>query len=95
MIKIDGAFVRNIGDNPENLVFVRTLIDLARTFNLKTVAECVETFEEAEIMRNEGVDLLQGYAFGAPRMDAPWHDSGTADDGAPVAEPRVAGASHG
>ena len=93
MIKIDGAFVRNIGENPDNLAFVRTLIDLARTFNLQTVAECVETLEEAETMRNEGVDFLQGYAFGAPQMDAPWRDSGVADEEPAVAEPALVGSS--
>ena len=95
MIKIDGAFVRNIGENPDNLAFVRTLIDLARTFNLQTVAECVETMEEAETMRNEGVDFLQGYAFGAPQLNAPWHDSGVADKKSPVAEPKLVGSSRG
>jgi diguanylate cyclase (GGDEF)-like protein len=95
MIKIDGAFVRNIGENPDNLAFVRTLIDLARTFNLSTVAECIETAEEAEIMRNEGVDLLQGYVFGAPLMEAPWHKSDGAEDEAPAAEQKAAGSSRG
>jgi EAL domain-containing protein (putative c-di-GMP-specific phosphodiesterase class I) len=95
MIKIDGAFVRNIGENPDNLAFVRTLIDLARTFNLSTVAECIETAEEAEIMRNEGVDLLQGYVFGAPLMEAPWHKSDGAEDEAPAAGQKAAGASRG
>ena len=93
MIKIDGASVRNIGENPDNLAFVRTLIDLARTFNLQTVAECVETLEEAETMRNEGVDFLQGYAFGAPRMDAPWRESETSKAELPVASPALVGSS--
>jgi len=93
MIKIDGAFVRNIGENPDNLAFVRTLIDLARTFNLQTVAECVETLEEAETMRNEGVDFLQGYAFGAPQMIAPWHSPGATEKQSPVAEPKLVSSS--
>ena len=93
MIKIDGAFVRNIGENPDNLAFVRTLIDLARTFNLQTVAECVETLEEAEIMRNEGIDFLQGYAFGAPQMDAPWHGPGATEKQSPMAVPKLVSSS--
>jgi predicted signal transduction protein with EAL and GGDEF domain len=71
-IKIDGSFVRKIGENPDNLVFIRTLIDLARTFDLETVAECVETEVEAELLLNEGVHYLQGYAFGKPDLEAPW-----------------------
>jgi EAL domain-containing protein (putative c-di-GMP-specific phosphodiesterase class I) len=72
MVKIDGSFVRNIADNPDNLVFVRTLIDLARNFNLETVAECVETEEEARLLTAEGIDYLQGYAFGKPSMEMRW-----------------------
>lgn len=72
LVKIDGSFVRNIGQNPDNLVFVRTLIDLARNFNLETVAECVETEEEARLLAAEGVDFLQGYAFGKPELEIEW-----------------------
>lgn len=74
IVKIDGSFVRNIGHNPDNLVFVRTLLDLANNFNLQTVAECVETVDEADLLTNEGVHLLQGYAFGAPVSERPWAD---------------------
>ena len=88
MVKIDGAFIRNIGDNPDNLVFVRTLIDLARNFNLQTVAECIETPEETALLRKEGVDFLQGYAFGKPELAAPWHDSDGVED-EPIAESKV------
>ena len=90
MVKIDGAFIRNIDQNPDNLVFVRTLIDLARNFNLQTVAECIETPEETELLRKEGVDFLQGYAFGKPTLVAPWHESDTGGEEEPVAEPKVA-----
>ncbi len=79
IVKIDGSFVRNIVGNPDNLVFVRTLIDLARTFNLETVAECVETQSEAELLTNEGVRYLQGYAFGYPDMTAPWQENDDVD----------------
>jgi EAL domain-containing protein (putative c-di-GMP-specific phosphodiesterase class I) len=71
-VKIDGSFVRKIGENPENLVFIRTLIDLARTFGLEIVAECVETEEEAQLLVNEGVHYMQGYAFGKPDLVVPW-----------------------
>jgi EAL domain-containing protein (putative c-di-GMP-specific phosphodiesterase class I) len=71
-VKIDGSFVRKIGKNPENLGFIRTLVDLARTFGLETVAECVETEEEAGLLLNEGVHYVQGYAFGKPDLTVPW-----------------------
>jgi EAL domain-containing protein (putative c-di-GMP-specific phosphodiesterase class I) len=95
MIKIDGAFVHDIGKNPDNLVFVRTLIDLARNFNLVTVAECIETQDEADLLRKEGVDLLQGYLFGKPSLIAPWHETDLSEGGGgdreepPAAEPMM------
>jgi diguanylate cyclase (GGDEF)-like protein len=75
MVKINGSFVRNIHATPDNLVFVKTLIDLARNFDLQTVAECVETQEDAAILTAEGVHYLQGFAFGKPDLRRPWHDA--------------------
>jgi len=48
------------------------LLDLARNFSLETVAEFVETEEQARILHKEGVDLLQGWAFGKPELEPPW-----------------------
>ncbi len=71
-VKIDGSFVRNLASNPENQVFLRHLVGLARGLNLATVAEWVETPEEAALLRREGVQFLQGYLFGAPALEKPW-----------------------
>ena len=72
MVKIDGSFIRDIAKNQDNLLFVRTLLELARNFKLETVAECVETQDQAKLLTAEGVNLLQGYAFGAPELERPW-----------------------
>jgi diguanylate cyclase (GGDEF)-like protein len=72
LIKIDGSFIRDLAASPENLTFVRTILDLARNLDLKTVAECVETEEVAELLTREGVDYMQGFAFGAPVLEYPW-----------------------
>jgi diguanylate cyclase (GGDEF)-like protein len=72
MIKIDGSFVRDLAASPDNLMFVRTILDLAKNLDLKTVAECVETDEVAELLAREGVDYMQGYAFGRPELEYPW-----------------------
>ena len=72
MVKIDGSFVRDLPTNPDNQLFVRTLIQLAKGIGLKTVAEWVETEEEAEMLRQEGVDFLQGWHFGKPDIEPPW-----------------------
>jgi EAL domain-containing protein (putative c-di-GMP-specific phosphodiesterase class I) len=88
MVKIDGSFVRNIRTTPDNLVFVRTLIDLARTFDLETVAECVETEEDAKILTAEGVNYLQGFAFGKPALQRPWQAEAAETDAAPAKQTR-------
>ncbi|MGH6629612.1 MAG: EAL domain-containing protein, partial [Burkholderiales bacterium] len=75
VVKIDGSFVRDLTNNAENQLFIRNLLSLARTFNLVTVAECVETERDAAILTNEGVDMLQGYYFGRPVMDPPWRQN--------------------
>ncbi|NNE86413.1 MAG: EAL domain-containing protein [Alphaproteobacteria bacterium] len=72
LVKIDGSFVRDLPTNPDNQLFVRTLISLAKGIGLKTVAEWVETEEEAELLRNEGVDYLQGWHYGKPETDPSW-----------------------
>jgi diguanylate cyclase (GGDEF)-like protein len=71
-VKIDGSFVHMIADRPSNQVFLRHLVGLARGLNLLTVAECVETAEEAAMLRREGVNFLQGYYYGAPSLERPW-----------------------
>jgi len=72
MVKIDGSFVRDLTESHANLIFIRSLLDLARNFSLETVAEFVETEEQARILHKEGVDLLQGWAFGKPELKPPW-----------------------
>lgn len=78
-VKIDGSFVRDVADNLDNQLFIRTLLGLANGFNLITVAECVETERDARLLASHGVDFLQGYYFGRPEIERPWlNDQATA-----------------
>ncbi len=77
-VKIDGGFVRGIAGNPDNMLFVDTLVGIARNFDMATVAEFVETEADAETLLALGVDCLQGYRFGAPDMAPAWKDIGPA-----------------
>jgi len=72
IVKIDGSFVRNLSENVDNQLFVRNLLGLADAFGLETVAECVETQEDASFLVGEGVKYLQGYYFGRPSLERPW-----------------------
>jgi diguanylate cyclase (GGDEF)-like protein len=73
-VKIDGSYIKNLLDNPDNQVFVRSLLGLAQGLNLRTVAECVETEADAEWLRAEGIDLFQGYFFGRPDTKPAWRE---------------------
>ncbi len=72
IIKVDGQFVDNLANSRENQHFIRSLIELARVFDTKIVVEWVEDDETALLLKEWGVDYLQGYGFGVPVMSAPW-----------------------
>jgi diguanylate cyclase (GGDEF)-like protein len=72
IVKIDGSFVRDLIDRPDNQTVLRHLLGLASGLGLTTVAEWVETGAEAALLRQQGVDLLQGYHLGKPTIDRPW-----------------------
>jgi EAL domain-containing protein (putative c-di-GMP-specific phosphodiesterase class I) len=72
MIKIDGQFIRGIAENPDNQVLTAALMSIARHFDMFTVAEAVETAEDAAFLTEMGVDCMQGYYFGAPTILPPW-----------------------
>ncbi len=72
VVKIDGVFVRGLHSNPDNQLLVRALVAVAQQFEMLTIAESVETTEDAEFLVSIGVDCLQGYLFGAPTVRPPW-----------------------
>jgi len=71
-VKIDGSYVVSLAASPENQVFVRTLVNLAKNFNLKTTAEWVGSEAEALMLESFGVDHFQGYFFGEPTLIPGW-----------------------
>ena len=72
VLKIDSTFISGSGD--ECLAQARlteTIISLARTLDLTSIAEGVETFEQARQLSAMGCNLVQGYVFARPlRRDA-------------------------
>jgi EAL domain-containing protein (putative c-di-GMP-specific phosphodiesterase class I) len=71
-VKIDGSYVKDLSISPENQVFVRTLVGLAKNFNMKTVAEWVGSNEDAALLESFGVDYFQGFFFGEPLLNPDW-----------------------
>ena len=66
MVKIDGSFIRNLTSEPDNQVFIKTLVEIAETFHLETVAEWVGDEETAQMMAKAGITHQQGFYFGRP-----------------------------
>lgn len=76
LVKIDGAFIKDIALSADNQFFVKTLMNFAKGFGLETVAEFVENGEIAKILMEMGVDYLQGYYFGKPENHRSWLSDG-------------------
>lgn len=72
LLKIDGEFVRGIATSPDNAALVSAIVSIAQHFNMLTVAESVETADDAWRLGEIGVDCLQGYFFGAPSLKPRW-----------------------
>jgi diguanylate cyclase (GGDEF)-like protein len=66
LLKIDRSFVAGIGQDRGSETLVRTIIGLANSLGLRTVAEGVETAAQAEFLRDAGCDIAQGYYFCIP-----------------------------
>lgn len=66
MVKIDGAFVKNLATDQADKVFLKTMVDLAQNFQMETVAEWVVCEDVANMVRDVGVTYMQGYHFGRP-----------------------------
>jgi diguanylate cyclase (GGDEF)-like protein/PAS domain S-box-containing protein len=65
VVKIDRSFVGGLGRRTKDETIVSTVVDLARSLDLLTVAEGVETADQADMLADLGCELGQGYFFGA------------------------------
>lgn len=65
-IKLDRSFVSKLQASDEDMVIVKTVIELAKSLGHRTVAEGVETEEVAEILRTLGCEHVQGYLYARP-----------------------------
>jgi diguanylate cyclase (GGDEF)-like protein len=105
-IKIDASFVRRLAEGAagpghggesrasDDVVIVRSIVDLVRTLGLRSVAEGVEDARTAQLLREMGCDAAQGWYFGRA-MDAAtataWlhaRPASTTSPSAPAPEPK-------
>ena len=67
VVKIDRAFVRDIGSQPRRMKLLRGIVQLTRELGLRIVVEGVETKQQLALINKHGfADIIQGYVFSAP-----------------------------
>ncbi|MDD5328358.1 MAG: EAL domain-containing protein, partial [Sulfuricella sp.] len=59
-------FVHDMADNPNDAAIVLAIIQMARSLNLKTIAEGVEDERQLSLLRRQQCDEAQGYRFARP-----------------------------
>lgn len=66
-LKIDRSFVEEIVFNPKDAAIAKTIVQLADNLQLSTIAEGVETREQADMLKNMGCEEFQGFYFSRPQ----------------------------
>lgn len=73
-IKIDRSFVSELNNKTNDQVMVRSIIYMAKHFDLRVVAEGVETVEQFDMLRKDNCGMYQGYYFSKPLTDDAFKD---------------------
>ncbi len=66
LIKIDGAFIRDMPRNDADQLTVKAIVEIARGLGKTTIAEFVQDDETARMLHEYGVDMAQGFHLGRP-----------------------------
>ncbi|SIS59192.1 EAL domain, c-di-GMP-specific phosphodiesterase class I (or its enzymatically inactive variant) [Roseivivax lentus] len=78
ILKIDGRLTRGAAEDADTQVLLRAILAMAREFDVFTIAESIESQDDAQFMTDIGIDCLQGFYFAAPTLDPPWRRIGSA-----------------
>lgn len=73
-IKIDQSFVKDLPNNKGDIAIVMSVLSMAEQFEIKVVAEGVESTRQAEFLIRHGCDLLQGFLYAHPMPMGTWLD---------------------
>lgn len=65
-LKIDRSFVQDVALNPDGAAITAAIISMAKSLNLKVIAEGVETEAQMSFLRDHHCDEIQGYYFSKP-----------------------------
>ena len=66
VLKMDKAFIQNLGTDEKDVHLVQLILDIAKTLNVPVVAEGVETEDQMKMLKELGCALVQGYFFSHP-----------------------------
>jgi EAL domain-containing protein (putative c-di-GMP-specific phosphodiesterase class I) len=67
VLKIDGRYIRDLQHGGREATFVKHLVKMCSELGIRTLAEMVETQDAEDAVRRAGVDMAQGWLYGAPR----------------------------
>ncbi|WP_333896075.1 EAL domain-containing protein [Brevundimonas aurantiaca] len=70
IVKLDMALIRNIDTDPVKRTIVRNTLNMLHDLGVEPVCEGVETPAEHDVLRDLGVDLMQGYLLARPALEA-------------------------
>uniref|UniRef100_UPI0035660813 putative bifunctional diguanylate cyclase/phosphodiesterase n=1 Tax=Thiomicrorhabdus sp. TaxID=2039724 RepID=UPI0035660813 len=65
-LKIDQSFIRDLPDDTDDAIIVKTIIAMSNTLKLEVIAEGVETYEQKEFLNQNQCYVYQGYLFSRP-----------------------------
>ena len=65
-LKIDRSFIRDVAVNPDDVAITTAIISMAKSMNLKVIAEGVEDEAQMSFLRAHQCDEIQGYYFSKP-----------------------------
>ena len=70
LVKLDGALIRGIDRNPRAEHVVASIASMCRELGVQVLGECVETPGECATLLRCGVEIMQGYLFARPAVEA-------------------------
>ncbi|MBI3774919.1 MAG: EAL domain-containing protein [Gammaproteobacteria bacterium] len=83
VLKIDSSFTRNVVDNLDDRNIVKAIVGMAECLHIRVVAQGVETRQQAEVLRAQGCQYLQGLFCGGALLPSevfPWLNTARESD---------------
>src|SRR4029079_18600058 len=91
-LKIDQSFVRGLRANSDDAAIVGSTINLVKRLGLSVIAEGIEDFATAELLKSMGCEEGQGYYFGPPVPAAEFEQRFMSEGGLAAAAPSATAA---